>query len=76
MQKKVFVAVLCFCLSGSLYGQLFSRNVSKVGTVAAPFLQIPVGARAVAMGGAFVSVANDATALYWNAAGIVELERS
>jgi hypothetical protein len=74
MQKKVLIALLCFCLTGSLYSQNSSRNVSKVGTVAAPFLQIPVGARAVAMGSAFVSVANDATALYWNAAGIVELE--
>jgi len=74
MQKKVFLVILYLCLANILYGQLFSNNVSKVGTVAAPFLQIPVGARAVAMGGAFVSVANDATALYWNVAGIVELE--
>ena len=50
--------------------------MSKVGTTAATFLEIPVGARAVGMGGAFVSVANDATALYWNVAGIANLERN
>jgi len=47
--------------------------VNKVATTAAQFLKIGVGARAVAMGGAFVAVANDATALYWNPAGIPRL---
>jgi len=48
----------------------FKAHVTKVGTTAAPFLTLGVGARANAMGGAFVSVANDVTALYWNPAGI------
>ena len=54
----------------------FVTNVSKVGTTAAPFLEIEVGARAIGMGGAFVAVANDATALYWNPAGIARLPRN
>ena len=33
-------------------------------------MEIGVGAASAGMGGAFVSVANNATALYWNAAGI------
>ena len=74
MKKKVIVTFVCLFCTNLLFGQLFNNNVSKVGTVAAPFLEIPVGARAVAMGGAFVGVANDATALYWNVAGIVEQE--
>lgn len=51
-----------------LMGQ--STNVSKVATTSATFLEIPVGAAAVGMGGAFVSLANDASALYWNVGGI------
>ncbi len=39
---------------------------SKVGTTAAQFLGIPVGAKGIAMGGAFVASATDATSLYWN----------
>lgn len=33
-------------------------------------LQVPLGARAMAMGGAFSSIADDATAPYWNPAGL------
>jgi hypothetical protein len=46
----------------------------KVGTFDGQFLKIPVGARAAAMGGAFVGVADDATAVFWNAAGIARLD--
>lgn len=40
---------------------------------AAEFLKIPVGARAIGMGGAFAAIADDATAPYWNPAGLVYL---
>jgi hypothetical protein len=46
----------------------------KVGTFDGQFLKIGVGARGEAMGGAFVAVADDATALYWNAAGIARID--
>ncbi len=46
----------------------------KVGTFDGQFLKIGVGARAAAMGGAFVAVADDATSLFWNAAGIARLD--
>ncbi len=42
----------------------------KVGTTAFTFLKIGVGARAEALGQAYVSRATDATAPYWNPAGI------
>jgi hypothetical protein len=47
-------------------------QVTKVGTSAAKFLSIPVGARALGMGGAFVAVASDASAIYWNPSGIAQ----
>lgn len=46
----------------------------KVGTFGGQFLKIGVGARGAAMGGAFVAVADDATALFWNAAGIARID--
>jgi hypothetical protein len=45
----------------------------KVGTFDGQFLKIDVGARAAGMGGAFVAVSDDATALYWNCAGIARI---
>lgn len=42
----------------------------KTGTTAAPFLTIGVGARPMAMGGAFVAMTGDANSLYWNPASI------
>lgn len=48
----------------------FAESVTNRGTSAAAFLEIGIGARAEAMGSAFTAVANDASALYWNVAGI------
>jgi hypothetical protein len=41
---------------------------------AAPYLRMGVGARALAMGGAFTAIADDATASYWNPAGLTKIE--
>jgi len=52
---------------------LASSQNANLGTVGAKFLQIGVGSRAVALGGAYVAVANDASALFWNPAGIASV---
>lgn len=46
---------------------------SKVGSTAAPFLNIGIGPRAISMGTAFVATSDDITALYWNPAGITRI---
>lgn len=51
-----------------------TRDVSRGGTTAAEFLSIPVGARATGMGSAQVAFADDATAVFWNPAGLGYLE--
>ena len=61
---KKIILVLGIFIIGTIYGQ------DKVGTTAAPFLGIGAGPTALGMGGAFVAVANDASALYWNPSGI------
>ncbi len=46
----------------------------KVGTSVSQFLKIGVGARALSMGGSFQAVADDASAVYWNPAGMTRTE--
>jgi hypothetical protein len=46
----------------------------RAATTVLNFLKIGVGARAEGMAQAFVSVADDASALYWNPAGLSSLE--
>ncbi len=41
----------------------------------ANFIEMETGARAMGMGGAFVAVADDVTALHWNPAGLASLDR-
>ncbi|HDQ44228.1 MAG TPA: PorV/PorQ family protein [bacterium] len=53
---------------------LFSQKVTKVGTTASGFLNIDVGARAVGMGSAYVTVSDDPTAIFWNPAGLARMQ--
>jgi hypothetical protein len=48
-----------------LYGE------DNVGTASGLFLRIPVGARGVALGKAYVACATDGSAVFWNPAGIM-----
>ncbi len=70
IRKIIFIVILLFVSFDTSFSQVFS------GTTAAQFLKIEVGAKSIGMGGAFVSLANDASALYWNPAGISRLENS
>lgn len=47
---------------------------SRAGTSSFPFLKTNVGARAVGLGGAFTGLADDASALFYNPAGITYVE--
>jgi hypothetical protein len=63
-----------------LVTQIFSPAIitgidSKSGTAALSFLKIGVGARPVAMGESYVGISDDSTALYWNPAGLAQIER-
>jgi hypothetical protein len=51
---------------------LFATAAPTV-VVAGTSEQVPLGARAIGMGGAFSAVTDDGTALFWNPAGLVQL---
>lgn len=68
----IFIVVMAFVVSQTY---TFASGVKKTGTTAAKFLSIGIGPRANAMGGAFTSISNDASALYWNPAGIALVDK-
>jgi hypothetical protein len=73
--KKIFIAV-CTLLTLYRGNAALAQNVTKVGTAAATFLKIPVGAKAIAMGSAFTAVADDGSATFWNPGNITAIRRS
>jgi hypothetical protein len=67
--KKILLMILLFCCYA------FSQN-PNLGTSGAKFLQIPIGARAAAIGGACIGISNDAASVFWNPAGISDISSS
>jgi len=49
---------------------------AKIGTAAAQFLGIPVGARALSMGGAYVGTMSDVSTVYFNPGAFVQARRT
>ena len=71
--KRILPIILILVFVNKINAQLFpTRGGQRAGISTAQFLKISVGSRATAMGDAFIAVANDASALYWNPAGLVQ----
>jgi long-subunit fatty acid transport protein len=75
MKNILLFLLLLTTLQIETKAQLFPiLGAQRVGISTAEFLKIGVGSRASAMGEAFVAVANDASALYWNPAGLAQFK--
>ncbi len=76
MKKSLIILFSIFALA-ECRAQLFPNlGGQRAGISTAQFLKIGVGGRASAMGEAFVAIANDASALYWNPAGLVQFSQN
>jgi hypothetical protein len=74
-RTRIFMGISLFV--GTLLCHLSpAAGITKVGTSAATFLRIPVGGRAIGMGGAYVSMVDDPAALYWNPSALSMLKTS
>jgi long-subunit fatty acid transport protein len=69
----LLVAALALVPAGEARAQAVGQQ--RIATTTGSFLKIGVGARAMGMGGAFVAVANDPSAIYWNPAGVASIVR-
>lgn len=73
MRFRKYLPTTLLCLVCSLV--VVKTTTSEDGSHTAEFLSHGVGARALGMGSAFVSIADDATAAYWNPAGLATVEK-
>ncbi|MBI4698150.1 MAG: outer membrane protein transport protein [Nitrospirae bacterium] len=72
---KRLAAILLFLIFISFNNDLHAATLfQQVGVSSSPN-PVGSGARAVGMGGAFIAVADDATAASWNPAGLIQLEK-
>ena len=62
------LSLICVCLV------FFGVTNVFAGTDAAAFLKKSVGVKAIGMGGAFTSIADDTSAIYWNPAGLAQIQ--
>lgn len=69
--KRILIALVLLGLAQSA-----SAAFSKAGTAGAQFLKIGVGSRYQGMGEASVAVSSDVYSMYWNPAGLVQIENS
>lgn len=73
MKRKIALFGLVALFSIFLFANNLLAINSKAGTAAYSFLKIGVGARAVSMGNAFVGMADDESAIYYNPAGLNQI---
>ena len=70
--KKLLILISILIFATESNAQLFpTLGGQRAGISSLQFLKIGVGGRASAMGDAFIAIADDASALYWNPAGLV-----
>ncbi len=65
-----------FIISIIILASVVIAQNPNLGTAGAQFLEIPVGARATALGGAFVGLSNDVSSVFWNPAGLAKVKSS
>ena len=74
IKNKSSLIVFLLCLVIPMGSPQAATLFQQVG-IASPPVPVGSGARAMGMGGAFIAVADDATAASWNPAGLIQLEK-
>lgn len=70
--KRIFVYLIACSLIFGTYS--YAQSISKTGTSAAKFLDVPIAARGTGMGQAVVTGYDDPSTVFWNPASIVKLD--
>ncbi len=70
LSSSVILGTLVLASSALSQQNSTSPGGTKIGKYAGEFIAIGIGGRALGLGGAYVALANDVTAGYWNPAGL------
>ncbi len=70
-RKIIFITTIFAILISS---QVQAQDFAPVGTSVAQFLEIGIGARGTGMGEAYTALTNDAGSVFWNPAGLADIE--
>ena len=60
----IYILFMLIVLPMTVFG------IERVGTTSFQFLKLAVGVRGIGMGNSLIAGANDASAVYWNPAGL------
>tara|TARA_B100000029_G_scaffold516788_1_gene634219 strand:+ start:8685 stop:9755 length:1071 start_codon:yes stop_codon:yes gene_type:complete len=71
-----FIKIVILILMTNNFQEMSAQTIYRYGTTAANFLEIGIGSSANAMGEAQVAVVNDVSSIYWNPAGLSNLNRN
>jgi long-subunit fatty acid transport protein len=72
MKKRIIPLVVVFCTT--IFTVPAHSTIKKVAQTGLQFLKVDVSARAAAMGGAYTMPGNDASAMFYNPAGISRMQ--
>ncbi len=76
LMKGTYERFFIYALCSMLFAVIICFPADGAEKYAGEFLNLGAGARPLGMGGSFVAIADDATAAYWNPAGLGGLDRT
>ena len=71
---KYFIIISAFLIM-MVSSKASAQEFAPVGTAVGQFLEIGVGAEGAAMGEAYTAMANGASSVFWNPAGLVDMDK-
>jgi hypothetical protein len=73
MKKSILFLAVIWAI---LFTPVYSQPMKKVAQTGLQFLRVDAGSRAAAMGGSYIMIGKDATAMFYNPAGIAFMENN
>jgi hypothetical protein len=76
MKNVIRISILVLAVFAAGAERAHAQGDTYIGTSAANFLKVGIGAKAVGMAEAYVTMSDDATSLYWNPGAISRIDRT